>query len=226
MQGRHDEMSSPSVLTSRLLQAGAISGPLFIVVVLVQAVLRPGFDLRVHLISLLSLGDYGFVQIANFALCGVFCLLAAVGIWRALRRGPGGTFGPIFAALHGALLIVVAFYVTDPVNGFPPEAVAPTAPTPSGIVHAGGALWVFVTNAFALAALSRHFIARREGVWVAYCLVSFVTMLLVFFGSFTFSTNAALFLDVSLAIGWMGLSMIALKLLQDIAMNRLAPATS
>ena len=81
-------MSSPSVLTRRLLQAGAISGPLFIVVVLIQAALRPGFDLRVHLISLLSLGDFGFVQIANFALCGALCLLLAIGIWRAFRRGP------------------------------------------------------------------------------------------------------------------------------------------
>ena len=106
-------MSSRSVLTRRLLQAGAISGPLFIVVVLIQAALRPGFDLRVHLISLLSLGDFGFVQVANFALCGALCLLLALGIWRALGRGPGGTFGPIFTALHGVLLIVVAFYVTD-----------------------------------------------------------------------------------------------------------------
>src|SRR5438067_5947607 len=142
-------MSSRSVLTRRLLQAGAISGPLFIVVVLIQAALRPGFDLRVHLISLLSLGDFGFVQVANFALCGALCLLLAVGIWRLLRRGPGGTFGPIFTALHGALLIVVAFYVTDATNGFPPGAPAPTTPTPSGIVHAFGALWVFLTNAFA-----------------------------------------------------------------------------
>jgi hypothetical protein len=134
-------MPSPSSLTRRLLQAGLISGPLFIVVVLIQASLRPGFNIRVHLISLLSLGDFGFVQIANFALCGVLCLLLAIGIRRELRRGPGGTFGPIFTALHGLLVIVVAFYVTDPINGFPPGAVTPTAPTTSGIVHAGGALW-------------------------------------------------------------------------------------
>src|SRR5437868_15492156 len=101
-------MPSPSILTLRFLQAGVISGPLFIVVVLIQAALRPGFDLRVHLISLLSLGDFGFVQIANFALCGALCLLLAIGIWRAFRRGPGGTFGPIFTALHGVLLVGVA----------------------------------------------------------------------------------------------------------------------
>src|SRR5438128_4754245 len=184
-------MSSPSVLTRSLLRAGAISGPLFIVVVLIQAALRPGFDLRVHLISLLSLGDFGFVQIANFALCGALCLLLAIGIWRAFRRGPGGTLGPIFIALHGVLLIVVAFYVTDPINGFPPGAVTPTTPTPSGIVHAGGALWVFLTNALALAALSRHFIARNERRWAAYCLASFVGMLVIFFLAFTFSTAPA-----------------------------------
>jgi len=218
-------MSSRSVLTRRLLQAGAISGPLFIVVVLIQAALRPGFDLRVHLISLLSLGDFGFVQVANFALCGALCLLLALGIWRALGRGPGGTFGPIFTALHGVLLIVVAFYVTDPINGFPPGAVAPTAPTLSGIVHAFGALWVFVTNALALAALSRHFIARKNGRWAAYCLASFVAMLLIFFGSFS-STNAAVFVDLALAVGWLGLSAIAFELLREMNASRSRHAAS
>ena len=66
-----------------------------------------------------------------------------------------------------------------------------------------------------LAALSRHFIARDEGRWAAYCLASFVAMLLIFFSSFTFSTNAALFVDVSLVVGWMGLSVIAFKLLRE-----------
>lgn len=197
------------------MQAGLLSGPLFIVVVLIQAVVRPGFDLRVHLISLLALGDLGFIQVANFALCGVLCLLLAVGIWRALRPGPGGTFGPIFTALHGLLLIVVAFYVTDPQHGFPPGAVTLSAPTPNGIVHAGAALWVFVTNALALAALSRHFSARNDGRWAAYCLASCAVMLLLFFGSFVASSNAALFLDLALLVGWLGLSLIALKLLQE-----------
>jgi len=213
-------------VTRRLLQAGAISGPLFIAVVLIQAAIRPGFDLRVHLISLLSLGDLGSVQITNFALCGVLCLLLAVGVWRALQRGPGGTVGPVFTALHGALLIVVAFSLTDPINGFPPGAVPPGAPTPHGIVHAFGALWVFLTNAMALAALSRHYIARREGRWAAYCLTSCVAMLLIFFGSFTSPTNAALFVDAALVVGWMGLSVVALKLLREMNAGPGTPSSS
>jgi len=208
-------MSSSPAPTRRLLQAGVISGPLFIAAVLVQAVFRPGFDLRVHLISLLSLGEFGFVQITNFAVCGVLCLLLAVGMWRMLHPGPGGTFGPIFTALHGALLIVVAFYVTDPVNGFPAGSVATTAPTPHGIVHAFGALWVFLTNAFALAALSRHFIEREHRREAAYCLAGVVALIVIFIGSFTSTTNAAAFVDVALVIGWMGLSVISLELLGE-----------
>ena len=35
-----------------------------------QAFTRDGFDLRRHPISLLSLGEFGWIQVANFVVCG------------------------------------------------------------------------------------------------------------------------------------------------------------
>src|SRR5690349_4078620 len=81
--------------TRLLLLCGAIAGPLFIFSVLVQDYTRPGFDPRVYLLSLLSLGDWGWVQIANFVLAGVLNLLYAAGLWRRLHPGPAGTWGPL-----------------------------------------------------------------------------------------------------------------------------------
>ena len=204
-----------SSLTQALLVCGAVSGPLFIVAVVVLGLTVPGFDLRSDLISLLALSRYGWVQIANFVLCGVLNLLCAVGIWRSLHGGPSGTLGPIFVGLHGLLLVVVGVSVTDPVNGFPPGAVAPPTPSTHGIIHAGGALWVFVTCAGALAVLVRHFLDTRERAWVVYCGASAVLMLAIFFSSFVLNTNTAPFLDVSLVIGWMGISVVAAKLLTE-----------
>src|SRR2546428_8378648 len=93
-----------SSLAQALLVCGAVSGPLFIVAVIVQGLIVPGFDLRTDLISLLALSQYGWVQIANFTLCGVLNVLCAVGIWKRLHGGLSGTFAPIFVALHGLLL--------------------------------------------------------------------------------------------------------------------------
>ena len=107
-------------LTRILLLCGAIAGPLFIFTVLIQDYTRPGFDPRLDPLSLLSLGDWGWVQMVNFALAGVLNLLYAVGLWRRLHTGRAGTWGPILIGAYGLGLIVVSIFRTDPANGFPP----------------------------------------------------------------------------------------------------------
>ncbi len=201
-----------SAVNRALLACGAVSGPLFIVAIIVQAAINPGFDLRTDLISLLSIGPYGYLQIGNFALCGLLCVLFAVGVRRQLRRGPGSVFAPVFIALHGLLLVVVAVFVTDPSTGFPIGSTAPATPTLHGMIHAGGALWVFLTCAAALAVFVRYFLARREMGWAAYCGASAIGMVAIFVTSFV-TKNVAPVLDISLTIGWMGLSVVAVKLL-------------
>jgi hypothetical protein len=205
-----------------LLRCGAIAGPLFIVVLLAQAFLVPGFDIRTDLISLLSLGPYGFVQITNFALCGLLNVFYAIGLWQRLHRGPSGTFAPIFVALHGLFLVVVAVFVTDPANGFPPGSPTPAVPSSHAIVHALGALWVFLTCAVALVVLVRFFLAGRERPWAAFCAASAALMIVLFFPAFA-SKTAAPFVDASLVIGWMGLSVVAMRLLAGY--SRVQPKT-
>src|SRR5947207_11878704 len=74
-------------VTRALLNAGVVAGPLFIVVAFAQAFTRPGFDLRRHAISMLSLGDLGWIQVANFVLTGLLVVALAVGMRRALHPG-------------------------------------------------------------------------------------------------------------------------------------------
>jgi len=199
-------------LTRILLLCGAIAGPLFILTLLIQDYTRPGYDPRTMVLSLLELGAWGWVQIVNFALAGVLNLLYAVGLWRRLHPGRAGTWGPILIGAYGLGLVLVGVCTTDPINGFPAGAVAPTGPSWHGAIHALGALFIFMTLTAALAVLGRFFLARKERAWALYCFATAVILLVVFFGGFTSPVFMARTLRLAVLLGWMAASVIAIKL--------------
>jgi hypothetical protein len=207
MQGRKRS------LTSTLLLCGAVAGPLFVFIVLVQDYTRPSFDPRVHLLSLLSLGEWGWVQVLNFVLAGVLNLLFAAGLWRALHPGRAGTAGPLLIGWYGLCLVTVGICRTDPANGFPPGVPTPTHPSWHGIIHALGGLFTFVALTAALSVFARLFVTRREPGWACYCLASAVLILVLFFGGIHNAVLMARFLRLATLIGWMGASVVAMKFL-------------
>src|SRR2546423_12738794 len=91
--------------TRLLLAGGVVAGPLFMGVSLVQAFARPGFDLRRHAISMLSLGDLGWIQTSNFVATGLLVLALAAGVRRALHPGRAGTWGPLLLGAYGVRLL-------------------------------------------------------------------------------------------------------------------------
>lgn len=198
--------------TRTLLLCGAIAGPLFVLTLLIQDSTRPGYNPRLDVLSLLSLGNWGWVQITNFVLAGVLNLLYAVGLWRKLHPGRAGTWGPILIGAYGLGLVAVGVFRTDPANGFPPGAVAPTSTSWHGTIHGFGALFVFMMVAAALAVFVRFFLARRERGWAWYCLASVVLLLLCFFGGFVSAASGPLLLQFGVLVGWMAASVIAIKL--------------
>ncbi|HMA35488.1 MAG TPA: DUF998 domain-containing protein [Chloroflexia bacterium] len=205
--------STSLALTRLLLLGGAIAGPLFILTALLQDYTRPGFDPRLHLLSQLSLGEWGWVQMANFTLAGVLNLFYAVGLWRRLHPGPAGTMGPLLIGVYGLCLILVGVFTTDPAQGFPPGVPAATQPSWHGIIHALGGLFTFVSLTAALLVFVRLFLARKERGWAAYLLTSAVLILVIFFGGFTDATLMARTLRLATLIGWLAASVIAIKLL-------------
>lgn len=60
--------------------AALIAGPLFVVAWAVQAFTREGFEPGRHPVSLLALGDLGWIQIASFVLTGVLLVLAGITV--------------------------------------------------------------------------------------------------------------------------------------------------
>src|SRR6266704_3712738 len=200
-------------LTRILLLCGAIAGPLFLLTVLIEDYTVPAFNPRLEPLSLLSLGEWGWVQMVNFVLAGVLNLLYAGGLWRRLHPGRAGTWGPLLIGAYGFGLILVGVFTTDPANGFPPGAIASTGPSWHGVIHALGGLFIFVVLAAALAVFVRYFLARKERWWAFYCLASAVLLLLIFFTGFRNAAFMARTLRLATLIGWMAASLVAIKLL-------------
>ena len=70
--------------------------------------------------GLLSLGDLGFIQIANFVITGALFIACAVGLKRILTAGVGRKWLPPLFALVGIAFILGGVFVADPAFGFPP----------------------------------------------------------------------------------------------------------
>jgi hypothetical protein len=143
-------------------------------VALAQVLTRDGFDLTRHPISALSLGAGGWIQIANFVLAGLLSVAFAVGIRRALRSGPAGTWGPVLVAAFGLGLVAAGVFVTDGAYGFPAGAPAgmPDSFSWHAIAHGASASLAFGSLAVACFVFVRRFVSRRRWGWVVASVVT------------------------------------------------------
>ena len=121
-------------ITNNLLKCGITAGPLYIVVGLIEILTRPGFDMRKHSLSLMSIGPMGWIHITLFIVTGLLVILGAVGIRRAIKGEKAGTWGPLMLGLYGIGLIAAGFFVPDPMKGFP-QGMPSGAISTSGIMH-------------------------------------------------------------------------------------------
>lgn len=143
-----------AAVTRSLLGYGVVAGVFYLVVGIALALTRDGFDLLRHPLSLLMLGEHGWMQRSNLILTGVMVLAAAYGFVRAMR---GATRGPRAGALlmvYGACLIASGIFSPDPLAGFPPGTAAGEASL-SGILHLVFGLVAFVSLAVSAFALDR-----------------------------------------------------------------------
>ena len=148
-----------------LLRAGAVAAPLFTIAVLVQAALRPGYDLTRHPASVLAQGEHGWVQVAVFLGTGALTLAGAVGI----RHTVGGRLVAGLLAVQGAGLIVAGIFRMDPVDGFPigTPPGQPASFSTEAMVHNAAASLSFLALIVACFVLARRLRGRLGGRWAA-----------------------------------------------------------
>lgn len=167
--------------TRTLLAYGVLAGPFYVAVSLAQALTREGFDLTRHSWSLLSNGDLGWIQIANFLLSGLFVIVAAVGFRRALNPGAGSRWAPRLIAVFGLSLICAGIFRADPAAGFPVGTPA-DASTMSwhGLLHLVCGAIGFLCLIAACFVFARRFGSEGRRGRAAHAMITGV----VFFGGF------------------------------------------
>src|SRR5258708_38828872 len=123
MQQAASTGSAPSEATTKLTRAllacGAVAGPFYIVVGVLQLFIRPGFDITRHMLSLLANGDLGWIQITNFEVSGLLTIAGAIGIRQGPRREAGWTWGPWLLALYGSGLMAAGSFLPHPTHVCP-----------------------------------------------------------------------------------------------------------
>ena len=175
--------SAHTKLTNALLVCGMIAGPFYIVVGLIQALTRPGFDILRHDLSLLANGNLGWIQITNLVMSGLLVIAFALGMRRVLRGSQGETWGPLLVGVYGLGLIGAGFFTADPAFGFPPGT--PTdAHTISwhGLLHFIAAGIGFLALIAASVVMARRFASQGHQGWAAYSLVAGMLFFAAFIG--------------------------------------------
>jgi hypothetical protein len=201
-------------VTRSLLGYGVVAGPLYVVVVLVQSFIRPGFDLFRDDASLLSNGSLGWIQIANFLLTGLCVLVAAVGLARAMRGGRGAAWAPRLLAVYGVALIAAGVFVADPMYGFPPGTPAgrPESISAHGILHVVAAAVGFLSFIAACIVLARRFASEGMRTMSAFSITTGVVFLAAFAGVASGSNSPVVVIafEVALVIAWTWLGAVSM----------------
>ena len=216
--GERQMTHSITKLTRVLLNCGLVAGPFYIVVGLIQALTRPGFDLLRHDLSLLANGDLGWIQITNLVLTGLLVVAFAVGLRRALPAGPGRVWGPLLLGVYGIGLVAAGFFTADPAFGFPPGTSA-SAHTISwhGLLHIITAGIGFLGLIAACFVLGRRFASERRRGWAAYSIATGVIFFAAFVGVATGSGQSWSVIGfwIGIVFAWAWIWVLAMKLLRE-----------
>jgi len=225
-------MSSSRVMSTSLdsqrrllLLCGALAGPFFTIVWFIQGLTRSGYDPMRYAISSLSVGELGWIQIANFLITGSLILAFSVALRQILRGPSGSVWGPVLIGSIGVGLIGAGLFVSDPLNGYPPGTpLIPTARTTHGILHDLFGVPVFLGLPIAGFVFARLFARRGEHNWAWYSRLSGIGMFAVFFVARLgfrmletypdLAANFGLFQRITLLIGFTWVTMLALYMLK------------
>lgn len=155
-----------------LLVSGAVGPLLFMITFFIDGATRPGYDPWRNFVSQLGVGERGWLQIANFIICGALVLAGAVGLWRS----PCSRVVAVIIGVLAVGMIGAGIFVVDPWLGYPPgERVLPR-PTFHDSAHQLVSLIVFLALGLAPLAVALHD-ARSSRTWAAYSMLSGIVVL-------------------------------------------------
>ncbi|HEV2655478.1 MAG TPA: DUF998 domain-containing protein [Ktedonobacteraceae bacterium] len=213
-----------------LLACGAIGPLLFIIVFLIEGATRPGYSAWRDFVSDLGLSNQGWMQVANFLVCGLLTLGCAVGLRLVLRTGKGSVGGPLLLGMFSMGLIMAGLFTTDPNLGYPPGSPTNGHQTLHGTLHGIAGIIVFFSVGIASLIMARRFAGdpRWKG-WAAYSILTGIVVIVFFIASTVASVLDAtgtlpnsptgLLQRIAIIVGWGWVALLAIQLLR-----RRAPA--
>lgn len=205
--GTRNGFDGSAAVTRSLLGWGVVVGAFYLIIGLAHALVRDGFDLARHPLSLLMLGDFGWVQTANLILSGLMVLAAAVGFARALRGAGTAGWAAALLGAFGVCLIASGIFPPDPMVGFP-DAATSTDATTSGVLHLAFGAIGFLCLAAAAFVVAPWFARRQAHAFARTSRIAGAVVALAFVGGAMLSTQVlgvvCLWIAVVVGFAWLG----------------------
>lgn len=193
---------------------GLAAGILFVAVTMVEMFARPGFDIHKHAISVLSLGERGWVMVAVFVVSGVLTLLSAYGLFTAAGPGPK-PWGALLLGLYGTGLILAGIFPAPAGLGFPPGTPAEQQPVMdrAAIIHSIAFMLAFGSLILACLVFAVQFFQAGASGWAMLSAVAGIAMpVLIGLGvSSRIPPGIAFYLATVIAWAWFGAVELHLK---------------
>lgn len=136
-----------SGLVGALAAAGVVGPVVFVLAVVTQGWIRPGYSHVTMPVSALGAGASGWIQNVNFMLLGLLLIAQSVGVHLGVRSRRRGTAGPVLLALSGLAIVGAGvFPAIDARGNFSPDQA----------IHSGVSVLAFITAGLGMIALSRR----------------------------------------------------------------------
>lgn len=198
-----------------LLLAGALAGPLYVGIGTVEAIVRDGFDIRKHSLSLLANGTGGWIHSVMMVGTGLLTVIGAIGLARSFAPGQRSRWGVGGLIVYGAGVAAAGFMRADPAVGFPPGTPDELPDTVSwhGFGHVIAGMIGFIGLIVACFVLSRWFARHRSAGWSRFSLITGIVYFLGLAGLGAGAGTAAVNLGFTVAVilGWTWITLLMLR---------------
>jgi Protein of unknown function (DUF998) len=201
------------------LIAGAVAGPLYVCVGTLEALMRRGFDIRIHSLSLLANGPGGWIHSTLLVVSGLLSLIGALGLASAQQRTLRPSYSMIIGlAVYGLGVATAGMLRADPAEGFPigTPPGPPVTVTASGIGHLVAGGLGFLGLIVACLACARRSAKAGDRAWAACSAVVGVYYLVAFAGIASGAGNAVINIafTVAVVLGWVWLTALFIRALR------------
>jgi hypothetical protein len=187
-------------MARRMAWAGIVVPPLFVLVFLILGFVKPNYSPVSQVVSEGSIGQLGWIQVANFLVFGSALVVFAIGLWVGFGDRVSGRVGSVLIAIAGVGIFLAGPFVADP---------GANVVTSHGAIHIAVSLVAFAGLAGAAVAFARRFAADRG--FVIFSILVAVVIPFSFVGS-GFESGAGLIQRVGLVFALAWLTLLGLRL--------------